>query len=168
LDFGDILDAWDRQTAIPQGTKKKRKLEKLKQLEQKVEEAPPPPPKRKDMLTAWLDENDVYDKDAELETALSKGEHRHWLLHKKPDAYIDLHNLTQKEAWSELETFFQDCKQRNFEKVVIIHGKGNHSAGDAVLKQLVQRFIEKCPYAGESGYNNAQNGGTGSTWILLK
>jgi DNA-nicking Smr family endonuclease len=54
------------------------------------------------------------------------------------------------------------------EKVLLIHGKGNHSEGEAVLKRAVLQFIEKCPYAGESGQPNVELGGNGATWVLLK
>jgi hypothetical protein len=32
----------------------------------------------------------------------------------------------------------------------------------------VRKYIEKCPFAGESGHEKAANGGTGATWVLLK
>jgi DNA-nicking Smr family endonuclease len=49
---------------------------------------------------------------------------------------------------------------------MIIHGKGNHSRGEAVLGRTVREFIEHCPFAGESGHG--REGGTGTTWVLLK
>jgi DNA-nicking Smr family endonuclease len=35
-----------------------------------------------------------------------------------------------------------------------------------VLKRTVREFIERCPFAGESGQGPA--GGAGATWVLLK
>jgi DNA-nicking Smr family endonuclease len=67
-----------------------------------------------------------------------------------------------------LETFFSDARAKEFEKVLIIHGKGNHSEGDSVLKRVVMDFIEHCPFAGESGRGKASAGGEGATWVLLK
>jgi DNA-nicking Smr family endonuclease len=87
---------------------------------------------------------------------------------KKPDAVIDIHGLTRDEAWSALEQFFADGKNQGFEKLLIIHGKGNHSEGEAVLKRSTGEFIERCPFAGESGHGNAASGGNGATWVLLK
>jgi DNA-nicking Smr family endonuclease len=172
MDFGEILDEWERETAIPQGKKKRREREKLRQSKQQEEiekarkqEAPTP----REVLAAWLDTNGVYDKDAaEGLSETPSAERRQYLLDKKPDALIDLHGLTQDKAWPVLEAFFHECKQKKLEKVLIVHGKGNHSAGNAVLRQLAQRFIEKCPYAGESGHNPARSGGSGVTWVLLK
>ena len=95
------------------------------------------------------------------------GERRSRLLRKKPDAEIDLHGLNREDAWMALESFFENSRAWDFEKVLIIHGKGNHGT-DGVLRGLVKRFIESCPYAGESGFNPTRKGGTGSTWVILK
>jgi len=114
----------------------------------------------------------VYDKDAELMVrSESSASRRRRLLRKSPDASIDLHGLTRDEAWNTLETFFNDANNRGLEKLLIIHGKGNHTVSDgqdAVLKKTVRDFIERCPFAGENGNSNGPSGGTGSTWVLLK
>jgi DNA-nicking Smr family endonuclease len=114
----------------------------------------------------------VYDKDAELmvrsEPSASR---RRRLLRKSPDASIDLHGLTRDEAWNALDSFFNDANSKGLEKLLIIHGKGNHTVSEdqnAVLKKTVRDFIERCPFAGENGNSNGSSGGTGSTWVLLK
>ncbi|MDR1072396.1 MAG: Smr/MutS family protein [Treponema sp.] len=190
MDFGDILDAWEKQTAIPQGERKRRRLKaahkeemeksgvgdggKKKSPDAPSDEKPQRQPRPShsslshDVLAAWLDTHDIYDKDADAEVAYSAAENRARLLRKKPDAVIDLHNLTHDKAWQALENFFQECSAQKLEKALIIHGKGNHSKGEAVLKRLVQKFIEKRPLAGESGYNPAKTGGSGATWVILK
>ncbi|MDR3167469.1 MAG: Smr/MutS family protein [Treponema sp.] len=156
MNFGDILDEWDRQTAKNRGKKA---------VSQKEAVSLP----KTDPLTVWLRVNGVYDKDAEAEAQqVSTGERRRRLLTKGPDAVIDLHGLTQDEAWNSLESFFRDGKKQGFEKLLIIHGKGNHSEREGVLKETVRKFIERCPFAGESGYGNALQGGRGSTWVFLK
>jgi DNA-nicking Smr family endonuclease len=169
MDFGDILDAWDRQTAKPQGKKGSGGTEKKQPPAAGDFHKQGTGQKERDALTTWLRTNSVYDKDAEEpESAVSPGEHRRRLLHKRPDAVIDLHGLTQDEAWNSLDGFFRSSRQQGLEKVLVIHGKGNHSLGEAVLKQAVKQFIEHCPFAGESGHGNAAAGGTGATWVLLK
>jgi DNA-nicking Smr family endonuclease len=95
-------------------------------------------------------------------------EKRRRLRNKKPDAQLDIHGKTRDEAWQALEVFFDDSKARGLEKVMVIHGKGNHSTGEAVLKRVVMDFIEHCPFAGESGKGKASAGGEGVTWVLLK
>ncbi|MDR0568491.1 MAG: Smr/MutS family protein [Spirochaetaceae bacterium] len=172
MDFGDILDEWDRQTAKSQGKKgKKEKKEEAEEGTPKRNErtAAPVKPPAAHPLEAWLNRHDVYDKDA----ANPDGDLRPWearrrLLHKKPDATIDLHGLTQHEAWTALEAFFSGARSQGFEKLWIIHGKGNHSAGGSVLGRIVQKYLERCPFAGENGHGNASSGGSGVTWVLLK
>ncbi|MDR2193623.1 MAG: Smr/MutS family protein [Treponema sp.] len=190
MDFGDILDAWEKQTAIPQGDRKRRKLKKAAskgkkektegksiddgEKRKRTDALPAGEPARtpantpQAILSAWLDTHEIYDKDANEKAARSDAENRVRLLRKEPDAAIDLHNLTQDKAWNALEFFFQECSVQKLEKVLIIHGKGIHSGGEAVLKHLVQKFIENNPLAGESGYNPAKSGGSGATWVILK
>ena len=141
-----------------------------------------------DILDRWEKEapaNAVCDKDAALDrTAFDRsrdggalGERgatafrRNRLLRKKPDAYLDLHGLSSEEALAALLIFFEDSRRKGHEKVLVIHGKGNHQgfgAGEAVLRDLAKRFIETCSYAGESGFNPSKGGGKGATWVILK
>ena len=134
MDFGDILEKWEKQSAG----------------------------------------NKVYDKDAPLskDAAESResnknGERRHRLLRKKADAYIDLHGLNINEAWTALDAFFENSRKNGFEKLLVIHGKGNNS-GEGILRDFSRRFIESCSFAGESGYSPAREGGRGATWVILK
>ena len=112
---------------------------------------------------------DRYGKDAEEKNQWDDAqERRRRLRNKRPDAELDIHGQTRDEAWQSLEIFFNDAKGNGLEKVLIIHGKGNHSTGDPVLKRVVMDFIEHCPFAGESGRGKAAAGGEGATWVLLK
>ena len=131
MDFGAILDKWEKQTPA----------------------------------------NAVCYKDIEESGKRNvSAERRRRLLRKKPDASIDLHGLTGDEAWTALETFFEDSRTRGFEKVLIIHGKGSHWIGgnEGVLRDISRRFIEFCSFAGESGHSSARDGGSGATWVILK
>ncbi|MDR2313099.1 MAG: Smr/MutS family protein [Spirochaetaceae bacterium] len=139
MDFGKILDRWDKKSG------------------------------------------GIYDKDAALETrGESPASRRRRLLRKKPDGILDLHGLTRDEAWNALSGFFRMAKDRGLEKLLIIHGKGIRG-GDpgensppagvrerGILAKTVHEFLERCPLAGERGYSSASQGGTGSTWVLLK
>jgi DNA-nicking Smr family endonuclease len=158
MNFGDILNEWDRQTARAAG--KKALLR---------HDPGTPAPEKYDPLNAWLVRNGIYDKDAEEEENCPRtGERRRRLLRKRPDAIIDLHGLTQDEAWTALEAFFEESRLKNFEKIMIIHGKGIHSEKEAVLTEISRKFIESCSFAGESGHASAAEGGRGATWVLLK
>jgi DNA-nicking Smr family endonuclease len=165
MNFGAILDEWERmvkEKPSAQGVQKKAEQVKPQKKQEKKET------ESVDPLTTWLRINGVHDKDAEDLDAESARARRRRLLQKRPDAMIDLHGLTQAEAWTALESFFADCRRQGFEKLSIIHGKGNHSAGNGVLKETVRSFIERCPFAGESGHGSATSGGTGATWVLLR
>jgi DNA-nicking Smr family endonuclease len=167
MDFGDILDKWDRQIGKPLGTD--RTLGTDRSLEGKA--AQMAAEQKTDMLSAWLRINDVVDKDAELfeaDAPSKKGERRRRLRSKKPDAFLDLHGKTRDEAWASMDEFFSLGRQQGLEKLLIIHGKGNHSEGEAALKRVVQEYIERCAFAGESGHSTAVEGGSGATWVLLK
>jgi DNA-nicking Smr family endonuclease len=161
MNFGDILDQWDKQDR-PAGTGKKPAAAGTAAGTGQGPEKPDP-------LNRWLRENGVPDKDRDSQTAPESPAQRRRRLHAKaPDAVLDLHGLSRDEAWLALEDFFRAGIQRGLEKVRIIHGKGNHSNGEAVLSRTVREFIERCPSAGESGSGDAAAGGSGVTWVLLK
>jgi DNA-nicking Smr family endonuclease len=122
-----------------------------------------------DIFDKWEKTNEIHNKDLEAGSGrFSPQERRSRLRNKKPDTEIDIHGLSRDEAWMALENFFNDSKAKGLEKLLVIHGKGNHSAGEAVLKRIVMEFIEHCPFAGESGRGKAAAGGEGATWVLLK
>ncbi len=184
MDFGDILDDWDRQTAKPAGKKAIRAEGKAREQEADLQkslaakENPPArpastraaeEPKTVDPLTAWLRVNGVQDKDAAAEAdILSAAERRSRLRNKTPDAVIDLHGLTRDEAWLRLSAFFAAALRQGAEKVLVVHGKGNHSEGEAVLKKATRDFVERCSFAGECGQADSRSGGAGATWVILK
>jgi len=141
VDFGDILDKWER--GKPEASKK-------------------------NSMDAWLKDNEVFDKDKNKKNTPVPGEKRRRLMNLKPDDTIDLHGHTGEIAWLKLDQFFSNAKDSGFEKLRIIHGKGNRSQGSAVLGQIVRKFIEQCPFAGENGFEKAANGGSGATWVFLK
>jgi DNA-nicking Smr family endonuclease len=160
MDFGDILDKWEKRQS---GGVSKRKRGVP------AETAAPDGEARVNPIEAWLRINGVIDKDMERhEDRQSAAERRRRLRSKKSDAALDIHGLTADEAWESLERFFEDAAKNGFAKVMVIHGKGNHSKSDAVLGNTVRRFLERCPIAGENGHEKAASGGSGATWVLLK
>ena len=130
-----------------------------------------------EILKKWEKQNKgtegSFNKDAALKAGVfgerkEKGHRRNKILRKKPDAIIDLHGFNGEEAWTALETFFSNSREMGHEKLLVIHGKGNHTVHNGVLKDIARRFIERCSFAGESGFSSAREGGTGSTWVILK
>lgn len=167
MDFGDILNQWDETTAKPYG--KKRIKDEVRIEAEKPRPATEAP--RANPIDVWLRRNGIEDKDSRLdetgepETPAARRRRLHGM---KCEATIDLHGLTREEGWARLESFFADCIRRKLSKVLIIHGKGTHSEDDPVLKRMVRLFLEQNPHAGESGHPDHAEGGSGSTWVLLK
>ena len=171
MDFGDILDKWEKQK-IRTGSISQTPEENLRPAGPDSAGSRQQDPlfqKQANPIDVWLRSNGVFDKDAEeIHPQLNAQERRRRLKNKRPDAELDIHGLTRDEAWLSLEEFFADSKRKGYEKVLIIHGKGNHSASGSILKSVVMDFIERCPIAGESGKGKAAAGGEGATWVLLK
>jgi DNA-nicking Smr family endonuclease len=168
MDFGDILDEWDRETAKPHG--KKRIAEDARRGGERTAQEPPANP-RVNPMDAWLRRYGTEDKDslsADSPARETPAERRARLRAKRCDAVIDLHGLTRDDAWIRLESFFAGAVRQGLEKVLIIHGKGTHSADDPVLGPMVRVFLERNPHSGESGHSGKEAGGTGSTWVILK
>lgn len=55
-----------------------------------------------------------------------------------PQAELDLHGLKAKEAISAADFFLQEARQRKLTTVRIITGKGLHSQGGAVLRDVIE------------------------------
>ena len=184
MDFGDILEQWDKEQKNKNKPKKEnQKSHKLanalsideknaikqgysyEQVMQQDNE------RRANPMTVWLNRYGTVDKDkiadeAEKEALLSN---REYLKNLRPEAVIDLHGLTKDEAWQKLNGFVGECKRKGLRKILIVHGKGNHSHGsDPVLGPMVRLFIEQDSRLGSSGHADRNNGGNGATWVLLK
>jgi DNA-nicking Smr family endonuclease len=157
MDFGAILEKWDNQQGRTVSSKHSGHS----------------PEEKVNPIDSWIRKNGIYDKDAEkggAEAVIGKAEaaeKRRRLRNMKPQAALDIHGMTRDQASQALETFFHESLNQDLDKVLIIHGKGNHTAGEPVLKRVVMEFIEHCPNAGESGREKAA-GGEGATWVLLK
>lgn len=165
-DFGDILEQWERQTAVSYGKKRIAKDKRI-QAEKKKNSPAKKQSKINELQEIWLRRYGVINKDEHTKNDNSVRQN------KKPDkiridAKIDLHGLNAEEAEIALESFFDQCVSNKLHKVLIIHGKGNHSTEEPVLKKLVKNFIERHKHAGKSGSEKGANGGSGATWVLIK
>ncbi len=58
-----------------------------------------------------------------------------------PDDTIDLHGLTASSARDELQMFLYSALKRNLFCVKIIHGQGNSSKNDPVIRGLIDRWL---------------------------
>lgn len=182
MDFGDILDSWEKEQKGSNNTKnkttgqewrnKKTEPQKKSASNTKIQEDEIRLQNKQQInpMEMWLRRYGVVDKDKieekakEAEQALSRSD----LRKKAPDAVIDLHGLTRDEAWVKLEAFVTECVRRKLEKILIIHGKGNHSDDNPVLSGMVRTFIEKDHRLGESGHPEKKDGGKGATWVIIR
>ena len=196
MDFGDILDDWDKFSARPGG------LEKAAEAERQLREddsrsrrdgkagsarakggaaAGGKARDARDSLAAWLDSHAVDDKDARsaerpggpgeddprnLQKAREAEARR--LAAKRPDAALDLHGMTADEAETALAAFLEASARKGCEKVLVITGKGIHSQGEPVLGKAARHAIEASPWAGRFGVADAASGGGGALWVILK
>jgi DNA-nicking Smr family endonuclease len=87
---------------------------------------------------------------------------------REPQAELDLHGLTVGEAKAALQRFLRDSRARGLEKVLIIHGKGNHSRGQPVLEATVRAWLESSSLAGAFGRAERRHGGSGATWVIVR
>lgn len=198
MNFGDILNQWDSiersekqkskdKPKTPQVShkmanaptpeeKEARKRARLKaegKLQDTLyeEQMKADNEKKINPMEAWLRLYGVTDKDKEADeyNERTKMESRTYLRQMRPEARIDLHGLTRDEAWSKLTSFVNMCVSHGLKKILIIHGKGNHSHGsDPVLGPMVKTFIEQNPNLGSSGHPDHTQGGSGATWVIIK
>lgn len=87
---------------------------------------------------------------------------------REPEAEIDLHGLTVPEAQAALERFLQEAASTGLGKVLVIHGKGNHTQGRPVLESKVRAWLEGSRLAGAFGRADRRHGGGGATWVILR
>ena len=122
------------------------------------------------MMNSWLDSEESWNNfEKEEQTATSsKGELRSFLRKLPSDDEIDLHGKTTVEAEYLLLNFILQSKKNGLRKILIIHGKGNHSQNGPVLSGWVRRYLESSPLCGETGSPDKRDGGRGATWVLLK
>ncbi|MCR5607127.1 MAG: Smr/MutS family protein [Treponema sp.] len=186
MDFGDILAQWDEESK----KSSKKQQQKGPQVSHKKANAPTKEEKeamrqgysyeqqmkadaKKEInpMEAWLRRYGTVDKDAvadEYNESL-KMRSREYIRNMTPEARIDLHGLSRDEAWAKLNSFVGDCESRGLKKILIIHGKGNHSkTNDPVLSSMVKTFIEQDERLGSSGHPDRYMGGNGATWVILR
>jgi len=197
-DFGDILENWEKQkksaktdktSSLPQNGQawryKKTEPEKkqdVSSLSERSEEYSHPKrnpmserseeasPLKRNPLNVWLQRYGVIDKDKQLEDKLQQEiiSNTDAVKQMPCEASIDLHGLTREEADTRLHAFITECIRRGLKKVLIIHGKGNHSDTGPVLSHAVRSFIESDKRLGRFGFADKNLGGKGATWVLIR
>jgi DNA-nicking Smr family endonuclease len=154
MDFAQILDEWE----------KGRSKTKPHQREAETDG------NGRQVFEQWLDkaENWKYYDKGSRETEDDPALRRQYLRKMEPEDEIDLHGLTLEESLLRLDRFLNEAVHRGLRKVLILHGKGNHSKGAAVLPKAVLAYLQNSPLAGELGSPRREKGGSGATWVIIK
>lgn len=125
-----------------------------------------------DYLNHWLTMHGVEDKDGhrdeEQDDRQRRIEEAERVRRMKPQAVLDLHGQSAAEAESSISRFLFDASRKGLDKVLLIHGKGLHSAGEPVMEDAVRKALEKNSLAGSFGFADRNQGGRGATWVRLK
>lgn len=84
-----------------------------------------------------------------------------------PERELDVHGLKGEEAKKEVLSFLRRCRRQGIKKGFIIHGKGLHSQGGAVLRPMIRKLLDSHPQVKNWGKASPKEGGEGATWFLL-
>jgi DNA-nicking Smr family endonuclease len=87
------------------------------------------------------------------------------------EARIDLHGLTQSEAYGLLLGFLRRAHLRKLRHVLVITGKGSSMGSDGVLRQAVPMWFTTPPFRIlVNGYEDAarNHGGTGAIYVRMR
>ena len=85
------------------------------------------------------------------------------------EARIDLHGLSQLEAYQRLQHFIQKSRQEGLRTILVITGKGR--AGRGVLRENVPQWLSEPPLSEAIiafGASRPQDGGAGALYVRLK
>lgn len=143
MDFNDILDAWEKK----RGRSRSEGAVDRQDMNELISRYPP-------------------DKDAGRQDAMEGP--RQDIESMEVQAVLDLHGMNSREAEQALERFIYQARSKAVRKVLIVHGKGNHSQGEPVLQGVVRRYLEKCPYTGTFASAKRKHGGRGATWVVIR
>lgn len=87
------------------------------------------------------------------------------------DGRVDLHGLTQDQAYTLLLRFIFDAQRNGSRFVLVITGKGSSSGSEGVLKQSVPHWLATPPLRlCVSGFEDAglSHGGTGALYVRIR
>jgi len=87
----------------------------------------------------------------------------------KPEAELDLHGLTVDEASVKVGFFLRDAIYHGFRTILIITGKGLHSSDGPVLRQAMEKLLDRQrEHVVEWGVAPRRYGGDGALVVFLR
>jgi len=84
---------------------------------------------------------------------------------------VDLHGLTQDQAYSLLYSFLQRASASGARYVLVITGKGSSSGGDGVLRRAVPAWLSTPafrPLVSSHSHAARHHGGSGALYVRLR
>lgn len=122
-------------------------------------------------MEQWLDRyppSDDSARDRDVEAPHQSVETKKQLQRMAPQAELDLHGCTAEEAVRKIESFLEESFKSGLKKVLIVHGKGNHSQEGGVLAKVTADCVSKHPLAGDNALSKGAEGGSGARWVILR
>lgn len=84
------------------------------------------------------------------------------------DDTLDIHGLSVEEASLRLDAFIDKGLKEGYTKLLVVHGKGNHSDEEPVLADAVRNSLEADSRVGAFGHPERSLGGRGATWFIVR
>lgn len=106
-------------------------------------------------------------KKADSTAVPQSGPGRKTLEKMESQACLDIHGMISAEARKSIESSILKWWRKGVRRALIIHGKGKHSQGKAVLKPMVWEILEHHEKVADFGEARKKEGGAGATWLTL-
>jgi DNA-nicking Smr family endonuclease len=151
MDFGEILERWEKDQPREKDGPPQERRPRV-DMDAALERFPPDLTAQAERLAAEERRPGPRREDPDL----------------PPQAELDLHGLSAAEAEAAIAAFVLEARATGLTKVLLIHGKGNHSPGRPVLEGVVRSFLERCPHTGAFGKADRRSGGRGATWVRIR
>jgi DNA-nicking Smr family endonuclease len=145
-------------------------LEGRRRVEEPMEAVPPPPPSAPSPAPAApapgrsRTHHVSHALDEPTRDKLAKG--------RLPiEGRVDLHGMTQEEAYSLLFTFLNRAHAAGIRYVLVITGKGSSSGGDGILRRSVPVWLSTPafrPLVSSHHHAARHHGGSGALYVRLR
>lgn len=138
----------------------------LARREAAVADAPFDPNHLSTEYVEMVDPHDVLEYKA---NGVQEGVYRKLRLGKySSEAALDLHRKSLQQARQEVFEFIRDSYRFGLRTVMILHGKGERSQPQALLKSYVNKWLPTMPEVMAFHSAAKKDGGAGAMYILLK
>ncbi len=87
------------------------------------------------------------------------------------DGRLDLHGMSAPQAQEALSAFLRNMRSRNERCVLVIHGKGEHSAGGGVLRGEISAWLSQGKgreHVAAFATARDDDGGEGAVYVALR